>query len=168
MWLEPPIFIIFRLHSYEFRLCLQTSRCCQNTCKMHVVQIPFCWLHKRFSISSILFFHINQHLMVAFNVFHKIQTFFPPLVAFISVVYNAYCWVATSCYSPKLFAWHATNYLGNALCFNVTSQSCISIMPISPYNASRACFVMSSYLVEDKMLASCANHLWLSIMSNDK
>jgi hypothetical protein len=61
--------------SYRF-WPLHSSRSCQNTCKMHVVQISFGRLHKQFNISSILFSHVNQCLMVAFNVFHIIQTFF--------------------------------------------------------------------------------------------
>jgi hypothetical protein len=76
MWSKPPIFTIFHLHSYELHLHLHSSKCCQNACKMHVVQIPFNHFHKRFNISSKLFFHINQSLMVAFNVFHGILAFF--------------------------------------------------------------------------------------------
>ncbi len=72
MWSKPPIFMLFYLHSYELFLHLHGSICCQNTCKLHVAWIMLGCLHKHFNIFLILFLHVNQHLMVVFNVFHKI------------------------------------------------------------------------------------------------
>jgi hypothetical protein len=168
MWSKPPIFTIFCLHFYKFCLHLCSSRCCQNTCKMHVVQIPFGCLHKCFNISSILFFCINQHLMVTFNVFHGIQAFFFP--------FNGPCKCLLLCLllsdiilsNPRHFVWHVTNCSCSASCFNVTSWNCICIMPISSHNASKTCSTMWICFVEDNMLASCANRPWSSIMSNGK
>jgi len=48
-------------------------------------------------------------------------------------------------------------FLGYTMCFDVIPRSCVYIMPISPCNTSRACTAMSTCLVEDNMLASCAN-----------
>ncbi len=75
----------------------------QNTCKMHVVWILFGHLHKRFNSSLIWFLHINQHLMVTFNVFHRIQVFFSASMALVNVSCSASCWVVASCFSPKHF-----------------------------------------------------------------
>jgi hypothetical protein len=96
----------------------------------------------------------------------KFKCSFFTSMAFTSVSCNASCWVVASYSSPRLFIWHAINSSCNALCFDVTSQSCIYITPISPHNASKACSTMLTHLVEDNMLASCANHPWPFIVSN--
>jgi hypothetical protein len=54
VWLEPAIFTVFYLHFYELYFHLHSLRCCQNTCKMHVVQILFGCFHKRFNIFDIV------------------------------------------------------------------------------------------------------------------
>jgi hypothetical protein len=51
---------------------------------------------------------------------------------------------------------------------DVTSRSCVYVRPISLRNASKTCFTMLAYLVEDIMLTSYANHPWPSIVSNSK
>jgi hypothetical protein len=54
--------------------------------------------------------------------------------------------VATSCFSPRHFAWHVVNCSCSALCFDVTSRSYVYITPISFHNASKACFAMLAIL----------------------
>ncbi len=142
---------------YELHLHLCNSKCCQNACKMHVVQICFGHLYKCFSISSILLLHINECLMVVFNVFHKFRHSFSALMALVSVNCNAYYWMATFCFSPRHFVWHVASSSDNASCSNVISQSCICITPISSRNTSITCFAMLACFVEDTMVASCAN-----------
>ncbi len=126
MWLEPLIFMVFCLHSYKLRLHLHSSKCCQNTCKAYVVWILFGHLHQHFNISLILFFHINECLIVALNIFHRILVFFFHLSGLYECLLNTCCWVATSYFSPKHFAWHSTNFFMQCIVFQSLEEIAFS------------------------------------------
>jgi hypothetical protein len=127
------------LPSSQYFSCFLTNFACicivWNVAKIHARCMWFEFHLVAFTNVStyilILFFHINQHLMVALNVFYRIWAFFFCFSGLHECLLHAYCWVTTSCSSPRHFAWHATNCSHSASCFNVTFQSCVYIMPIS-------------------------------------
>jgi len=131
VWSKPPIFTVFFLLSYKLRLHLHSLRCCQNTCKMHVVWISSSHLHKCFNIYFDLVLSYQSTFDGSVKCFLQNLGIFFCFSGLHECLLHAYCWVTTSCSSPRHFAWHATNCSCSASCYNVTFQSCVYITPIS-------------------------------------